>query len=305
MIKNAARASWFGLSFTAAGAILFASKGLFSKSLFAKGIDYQTITAVRALLALPMFAALGIWRGARLRHASPRTLGLAALAGMLCYGFGSLIDFRALELIDISLERALLFTYPAFIVAWHCIRQRRLPRRSTVLAVGLTYLGTLLVVGAFDAGLWQRNLFGSLLVMLCAATTASYFLIGERCIPELGGSGFTIVAMTAAAAVVFLRFLMVHPIAILGDINPRQWLLLLGLSVLCMFLPTILQAEGIRRVGAERGALAGTIGPPAAMTLGALLLDEHPTGWQILGTVIIVAGILVVARSTRSIADQG
>jgi drug/metabolite transporter (DMT)-like permease len=102
-----------------------------------------------------------------------------------------------------------------------------------------------------------------------------------------------------------MRFLMVHPLAILADIKPGQWLLLLGLAVLCMFLPTILQAEGIRRVGAERGALAGTIGPPAAMALGALLLDEHPTGWQVLGTLVIVAGILVVARSAKRVDDQG
>jgi drug/metabolite transporter (DMT)-like permease len=297
MTKNTTRAALFGLSFTAAGAILFASKGLFSKALYRDGIDYQTITALRALLALPMFAALGLWRGVSLRGASPATLGLAALAGVLCYGFGSQLDFRALELIDVSLERALLFTYPAFIVAWYAIVHRRLPRGSTLAAVGLTYLGILLVVGAFDAGLWQRNVAGSLLVLFCAATTASYFLLGERCIPQLGSSGFTIVAMTAAAVVVCTQFAITHPLSLLATITAGQWLLLGALAVLCMFLPTLLQAEGIRRVGAERGALAGTIGPPAAMALGAGLLDEHPTGWQILGTMVIVAGILVVARS--------
>ena len=39
-----------GLLMAAAGAILFASKGLFSKALFQQGVDYQTLTVLRALL---------------------------------------------------------------------------------------------------------------------------------------------------------------------------------------------------------------------------------------------------------------
>ena len=60
----------------------------------------------------------------------------------------------------------------------------------------------MLVVGALDGDAWRANLAGSLMVLGCATTTATYFLLGERCIPELGSSGFTIVAMDAAAVVV-------------------------------------------------------------------------------------------------------
>jgi drug/metabolite transporter (DMT)-like permease len=285
-----------GLSLAAAGAILFASKGLFSKTLFHGGIDFITLTTLRAVLALPMFLALGLWRGVVPRRASGRAVGLAALAGVLCYGFGALIDFRALELIDVSLERALLFSYPALIVAWQCITRRVRPDRWTIAALCLTYAGIVLVVGAFDPGLWRQNLQGSLLVLFCAMTTASYFLLGERCIPELGSGGFTIIAMTAAAVVVCLAFLFTHSLAVIADVTPSQWLLLLALAVLCMFLPTLLQAEGIRRVGAQRGSLAGTIGPPAAMFMGMTLLGERPDSWQLLGTALVLAGIVVIAQ---------
>lgn len=286
-----------GLLLAAAGAILFASKGLFSKSLHASGVDFLTLTAVRAVLALPMFALLGIWRGFSLRRAPPRALAWAALAGVLCYGVGALIDFRALELIDISLERALLFSYPAWIVAWVALRRRRAPSRGTLLALGLTYAGILLVVGAFDAGLWRQNLAGALMVLFCATTTAAYFLIGERCIPEIGSSGFTIVAMSAAAVFVAGIYLIRHPVEALWALDARQWLLLLALAVLCMFLPTLCQAEAIKRIGAERGSLASTIGPPAALLLGVALLGERPETWQLVGTGLILAGIVQIARA--------
>ncbi|MBK9251960.1 MAG: EamA family transporter [Proteobacteria bacterium] len=130
MPGNNARNTTLGFALAGAGAILFATKGVFSKALWASGVDYLTVTALRAVLALPMFALLALWRGMSLRRA-PRTAVLqAALAGVLCYGFGALLDFRALELIDVSLERALMFSYPALIVAWYaivsaCCRGRR------------------------------------------------------------------------------------------------------------------------------------------------------------------------------------
>ena len=102
--------------------------------------------------------------------------------------------------------------------------------------------------------------------------------------------------MAAAAVMVIGVFLATHPVAVVAQLDVNQWLLLLALAVLCMFLPTLCQAEGIRRLGAQRGSMASTIGPPAAMLLGAGLLGERPGGWQIAGTGMILAGIAVIAR---------
>jgi drug/metabolite transporter (DMT)-like permease len=290
------RHSSTGFIFAGCAALLFASKGLFVKALAARGVDYLTMTMVRGLLALPLFAGLALWRGVNLRHAPPRLLGMAALAGALGYGIGALVDFRALELIDVSVERALLFTYPAMIVAWQACAQRQLPRPVVLLALAATYGGILLVVGGFDAALWRQNMFGALLVLTCAACMACYFLLGERSIAVLGSSGFALVALGAAAGFVLVGFLLFRPLTAVTTLDAHDWLLLVALAVLCMFLPTLFQAGAISRIGAARGALASTIGPPAALLLGVLLLGERPDIWQLLGTVLIVAGIVLMAR---------
>jgi len=285
-----------GFLLAGAGAILFATKGVFSKALASGGVDFLTVTALRAVLALPLFAALALWRGVSLRGAPRHALYLAALAGVLCYGMGALLDFRALELIDVSLERALMFSYPALIVAWIGITRRQLPDPTVLLALVLTYAGILLVVGAFDLDLWRQNLAGATLVLCCAAATAAYFLLGERSIPHLGSHGFTIVAMAAAAVCVVIAFLLRHPLSVVLQLDLHQWMLLMALAVLCMFLPTLCQAEGIRRIGAQRGSMASMIGPPAAMLLGVALLGESPGVWQLTGTGLIVVGIAIIAR---------
>jgi drug/metabolite transporter (DMT)-like permease len=297
MPPDHAHRSTLGFVLAGSAALLFATKGLFVKVLATRGVDYMTMTMVRALLALPMYAGLALWRGLDLRHAPRHAILLAALAGTLGYGVGSLVDFRALELIDISVERALLFTYPAIIVAWQAVARRRLPGTGMLLALLATYGGILLVVGGFDTALWQQNLFGALLVLACALCMACYFLLGERTIATLGSSGFAIIALSAAAGFVLTAFIMFRPLAAVAALEARDWLLLVALAVLGMFLPTVLQAGAISRIGAERGAIASTVGPPAALLLGVLLLGERPGAWQLVGTALIVAGIVLIARA--------
>ena len=44
------------MMFVAGSAILFASKGLFGKALYQRGVGFELLVAVRAVLAMPLFA---------------------------------------------------------------------------------------------------------------------------------------------------------------------------------------------------------------------------------------------------------
>lgn len=286
----------------AGAAMLFASKGIFAKALYLRGVDYQTLTLMRALLSLPLFWGLAASSGfaapgGRLRAQPPRLLGLALLAGALCYGAGALLDFRALELIDAGVERSLLFSYPALVVLFAAVAQRRWPGPAVIAAVLLTYSGICLVVGGFEVATWRANATGAMLVLACAVTFAIYFFIGERCIPGLGGVGFTLLAMSGATGLILAHFAAVGSWAALARVDLVSWTLLAALAVLCMFVPSLLQSGGIRRIGAVRGAILSTVGPPTTLLLGILLLGERPDIWQLAGTALIILGVIVIGRA--------
>ena len=76
-MSSPARRATRGLLLTAGGAILFASKGLFAKALYREGVDFQTLTFLRAIIALPLFALLAVTRGLRL-HRPPQRRGRCA-----------------------------------------------------------------------------------------------------------------------------------------------------------------------------------------------------------------------------------
>lgn len=297
--------SWSGVLFAAGGALGFASKGIFAKYLYARGIPFETVLTLRSLCSLPVMWAWVLWlRGwDSIRVASPRAILGAALGGTLCYCFGALLDFYALSMLDASVERVVLFSYPAMIVLAGFMLGRGAPSMRILLALALTYCGIFLTVGGFDPHLLRQNTTGALLVLVCAATFAAFFLISERYVGRLGSQQFALYAMTAAALVLCVYFTIrigwqeVYLTAI-------DWALMAGLVVFATVLPIFLSAEGVRRIGAQRSALAGTIGPIATMALAALLLGERLHSIQIAGSILIVIGILVLELKRADIAKK-
>lgn len=299
--SSAARGAFStGMLCVTGAAVLFASKGLFAKALYHRGVGFELLVTVRALLAMPLFLWFATRRGdgtAARAPASWRAILAAGMAGLLCYYVGALVDFWALTLIDASIERVLLFSYPALVVLIGSLMKRRRPARRVVFALLATYLGIFLAMGGVDPDVLARNLFGASLVLVAALTTAAYFLIGERYTHELGSARFASISMTTSAVALALHFLLFRSVSELAPLQPRDWLLLGVLGIACMFLPGLLQAEGVRRVGAQSAAIGSTVGPPATILLAAIFLGERLTTWQWLGSALIVGSVLVLSLS--------
>lgn len=303
--QRSARAHFLaGALLVAGGAMLFASKGIIAKRLYAMDVGFEALTAIRAAIAMPFFWAFAAAReGVSLVRATrPRAAVAAAVAGFICYYVGALLDFQALTMIDASIERVLMFSYPAIVVLFVSLQKRQWPARQVLAAVVLTYAGIFLAVGGLDHRDFRADPLGVALVLASAVTYALYFMIGERYTREIGSARFTPFAMTAAAVALVVHCLVRHGTSVLWSITAEGWLWLAVLGVFVMFLPASMQAEGMRRIGAQRGALVSTAGPPTTILLAWLLLDERMTLWQLTGVALIVGGILVLdlARSRKA-----
>jgi drug/metabolite transporter (DMT)-like permease len=303
-----------GMLFVAGSAILFASKGLFAKALYQRGVGFELLVAVRAVLAMPLFVWFAFRANAPGQHSqeagpgrrpvSRRAVVAAAISGITCYYVGAMVDFWALTLIDASIERVLLFSYPAMVMLIHCFMWRRPPEKRLVAAMVVTYAGIFFAMGGVDFHELRQNLFGAGLVLIAALTTAIYFLIGERYTRELGSTRFAAIGMSSAAVALALHFAAFRSFGELRSLQTYDWLLLGVLGVLCMFIPGLLQAEGMRRVGAQRASIASTIGPPTTIVLAALFLGERLNVWQVLGSAMIVCSVLVLSWPKRVVADE-
>jgi drug/metabolite transporter (DMT)-like permease len=285
------------------GALLLAAKGIFAKLLYADGVALEALLVTRAVVSLPFIWGWAVLRGelARLVAAPRRAIALAALGGFSGYYVGTWFDFRALQLIDASLERVLLFTYPAIVVILRAAMLGRWPARREAAAALVAWIGVVCAVGGPDASLWAANGRGAAFVLIAAATFAVYLLANERVGKTLGSVGFLVVASTAAAVSLCAHFAATSDFEALL-LSPRAWGLLLVMTVFTNVLPLFMLSAGIGRIGAARAAILTSVGPPATLLMAWLGLGERFGAVQIAGAVLIVAGIAILEYGRAAVA---
>ena len=135
------------------------------------------IYVIRSLVALPLLAALLVWRGRRLR---PRALGWAALRSALLVLLW-IAYYAALPVLSLSAAAVALYTAPLFIAlfATLLIGEPAGPRRW--LAIGLGFAGVLVVL---RPGTADFSWFLPLPVLGAASYALAMILTRSKCQDE-------------------------------------------------------------------------------------------------------------------------
>jgi drug/metabolite transporter (DMT)-like permease len=74
-------------------------------------------------------------------------------------------------------------------------------------------------------------------------------------------------------------------------------------ATLCTVIPVFATMAGIARVGAPSASLVGMLGPVTTIVFAALLLGEPFTAWQLAGTALVIAGVML-ATTRRAVTPR-
>ena len=286
-----------GIFLSVFGAILLSTKGIFAKILYEHGADYESVTVVRAMLSIPLF---WMWYFAKRKKAIqsiPRyNLLIILLAGFIAYYFGALINFYALTMIDANIERLILYSFPALIIVFKSIQKKALPSRNMMLVLVVIYLGLFLAVGIGNQTLMMKNFYGGLLVFVSTITVSIYFLLNEKYGQEIGSITFTTIAMTGATVSLFVHAVLTNNLSWMTW-SSEMWINMLMLVLVATTIPLFMVAEGIKKSGASASALGTTIAPPSTIFFAWLILGEKLEASQIIGSLMVLFGIILLQRS--------
>ncbi|HJV52914.1 MAG TPA: DMT family transporter [Noviherbaspirillum sp.] len=284
-----------GLAIAVAGAILFSAKAIVAKLIYRYHVDAVTLIAFRMLFSLPFFAAVALWKARTDPALDKSDIGKVVLLGLLGYYLSSFLDFLGLQYISAGLERLILFLTPSFVLL---ISFAFLKKKITMLewaALGVAYLGTVLVF-MHDVRFGGSNvLLGGAFVLGSAISYAIYLLLSGALVRRVGAMRLVAYAMCASSAACILQFFLLRPASMLVQPMPVYGLSLLN-AVLCTVFPVFLTMVAVARIGAPSASQAGMIGPVSTLFLGAMILDEPVTGIQLAGTALVLVGIYLVSR---------
>lgn len=281
-----------------AGSIAFSGKAIIVKLAYRYGVDSVTLLMYRMLFALPMFACMAWWasRG-KPRLSRKDQLGIVGL-GFSGYYLASFLDFWGLQYISASLERLILYLNPTLVLLLGWGLYGRRINSTQALAMAVSYAGVLLVFGhevRFDG---SQTLIGAALVFASAVSYAVYLVYSGELVKRLGSLRLVGLATTVACFFCILQFFLLRPTQAMVVAPEVLWLSLLN-AVACTAAPVVMVMMAIERIGSGLAAQTGMIGPMSTIAMGVWLLGEPFNAWLIGGTVLVMAGVLVVSRGAK------
>jgi drug/metabolite transporter (DMT)-like permease len=302
--------SWVGAACVLASAILFAIKAILIKWAYAQdaSLTGPTLLAIRMASALPFFMLMALYTQTQPQSPTRQDWFLLLVAGLLGYYLASVLDFIGLQYVSASLERIILFLYPTLTVLMTAALQRQRISRRTILAIVLSYGGTIMVMlGEGTAALHANGaLYGSALVFAGAVAYAMYLVMTPTLIRRFGSWRFTGLAMSTAclASIAHALMIMPHPIQTLAGFAWPVWVLGVTLGVFSTVLPATLLMQGIERVGAAQAAMLSSGGPILTVLLAVVFLGDTLNSAQWLGCAFNMIGVLMITLTAKPAATS-
>jgi drug/metabolite transporter (DMT)-like permease len=169
--------------------------------------------------------------------------------------------------------------------------------RAVLLGVALAIAGTLAITGV-DAARSGRALLGDLLSLASAVAATGYLIGGRRVMRETSTAVYTMLAYGACALVLLPVALAGH--TALWGFSGRAWVELGVIALAAQVLGHTMLNVALPVVGTTAVALAILLETPGAALVAWAWLGQTPPLTVVPGTVLMLAGLVVVARSGSS-----
>jgi drug/metabolite transporter (DMT)-like permease len=280
-----------------AGVVLFSVKAIFVKKAYGYHVDAVSLLLIRMVISLPVYVAIAfittIRKGKKGIVAWKHFPGIVFF-GLAGYYMASYLDFVGLQYISASLERLILFIYPTMVVVISAIIYKTKVSIKQTLGILITYFGVFLIFYQRSAMDSHSSVFlGSILIIGCALTYAIYLVGSGKLIPIIGSAQYTSYAMIFACLGVIVHSFFNGNVTLYNH-PPEVYRIGIGLSFLSTVLPSFLISEAIKRMGATKVAIIGSIGPISTIILANIFLGERINAFQWLGAMVVISGVLLV-----------
>jgi drug/metabolite transporter (DMT)-like permease len=168
---------------------------------------------------------------------------------------------------------------------------------GAIAGITVTLLGSVLI-GYANWQIGPQSLLGGVLAFTAALSVAGYMLLGQRLRRDMGTLSYISLAYTSAAVLLLAStFFMRYP---LSGFSGTTYVMLVLLAAIPQLLGHTSLNWSLRFVPATFVAIA-VLGEPVGATLWAyLMLDEVPSPTEIVGGILILAGIFMAMRSGQT-----
>lgn len=297
-----------GLALALVSAVTFGLSGALARGLLDTGWTPGSVVLVRISLAAVLVAPFGAyamrgrWSALRPNLTLVVTYGLLAVAGaQFCY-------FSAVGHMQVGPALLIEYTAPAAVVVFLWLRKGERPSRLTLAGAGIAALGLVLVLDLLSGA--DLSVPGVLWALGAMVGCAAYFLISAdegNGLPELalaaGGLIVGAVSLGLLGLVGLLPMTSSTQDVTMGGSSFAWWVPLVLLGLVTAAIAYVTGIFAIRRLGSRVASFVALTEVVAGVLWAWLLLDELPTTLQLVGGLLILAGVVGVKLGERDVPD--
>jgi len=295
-----------GLLLALLSALTFGMSGALARGLLDTGWTPGSVVLVRIALAAVLVAPFGAyamrgrWDALRPNLMLVLTYGLLAVAGaQFCY-------FSAVGYMQVGPALLIEYTAPAAVVVWLWVRKGERPGRLTLAGAGLAALGLVLVLDLLSGA--DLSVPGVLWALGAMVGCAAYFLISadeDNGLPALALAAGGLFVGAGSLGLLGLVGLLpmtssTQDVTMAGS-SYAWWVPLVLLGVVTAAIAYVSGIFAIRRLGSRVASFVALIEVVAGVLWAWLLLDELPHALQLVGGLLILAGVVGVKLGERTV----
>lgn len=297
-----------GLVLAGVSAAAFSLSGVFASGLLDTGWSPGAMVLVRVAIATVVVLPLGIlslrgdWRPVR------RNLGLIATYGAVSVAGCQFAYFSAVQYMPVGPALLIEYTAPAAVVLWFWLRHGQRPTRATIAGTLLAAVGLVLVLDLVSGapGATAMDPAGVAWALVAMLGVSTYFVINANVatgLPPLALAAGGLTTATLALGVLGATGLMPLEYSTASPVYAGTevpwWLPLLGLGVVTAALAYVAGIAAGRLLGPRLSSFVGLFEVVSAIGFAWLLLGELPRTVQLVGGVLILAGVIAVQAGEK------
>ena len=288
-----------GLVLAVTSAASFGLSGSLARGLLDTGWTAGAAVTARILiaalaLALPAYVTMrGRWGLLRANATLVTTYGLVAVAGcQLCY-------FYAVAHMQVGVALLIEYTAPVAVITWLWLRHGRAPGRLTMAGAVVALVGLVLVLDLLSGA--DLSVVGVLWALGAMIGAATYFVLSAE-----EGNGLPPLALAAGGLIVGgVTLLLAGLVGLVPMATSSEavefvgatvawWVPVLALGVITAAVAYVTGIAAGRRLGSRLASFVALSEVVMSLVFAWLLLGELPRPVQLLGGVVILAGVVMV-----------
>jgi drug/metabolite transporter (DMT)-like permease len=255
-----------------------------------------TLTLVRFLMACVALAPL-VWAERRRDKNKKIAWRRLVLAGL--FGGGLYLTAQNLGLVYATASKAslILASIPALTGLLAVVWLREKVQRARLIGIGASVLGVVVIVVVDRAASWGGSLLGDLILVGAAISWAVYSMLSKEL--EQEATPLVLTAATVGVGALFILPFAGYEVWRLPVTLPSVggWIAIVYLGLVASTAPILLWNYALHRMDASEAAVYINLVPVVSVVTAVLWLHETVTPVQLLGGLLVLAGVWAAGRS--------